>query len=318
MSNFTNYYINLNKDIKSYFQIIYPYIPIELQEYIDIIIRLKDIDYFCGMKYASKDMYNFKCNISRLDHSISCALQALRYTDDFEIVLSALYHDCNTPIFSHVVDYLYEDYIKQEKSEENNDSFLLNNAKLLKLLAKDNYNIERIINPRQHSIVDNKRPRLCIDRLDGIFLTSLSWTKTITLEDISRIINNIVIRKNEDTKEELCACDYSIAFQLVSLENTINTYCKSKEDIFMMRLTADLLKYCLNKQYITEDELYTLTEESFITLIKNIMPDDLELSFLYEAFTKTNKVNILDIKNTKTRVLKPLYLSNTNTLKRYD
>ena len=33
------------------------------------LLRLKDIGYFCGMDYASKDIYNFKEYISRYDHS---------------------------------------------------------------------------------------------------------------------------------------------------------------------------------------------------------------------------------------------------------
>ena len=80
MENFSSYYQNLDNNIKKYFKILYPYIPIELQEYIEIIMRLSGIDYFCGMKYASNHMYNFKYNISRLDHSISCALETLRFT----------------------------------------------------------------------------------------------------------------------------------------------------------------------------------------------------------------------------------------------
>ena len=117
MTNFDNYYNNLPDHTKEYFKILYKNIPIELKEYVDVIIRLKDIDYFCGMKYASKYIYNFKYDISRLDHSIACFLENLNFTNNFEMSLSALYHDCNTPIFSHVIDYLYKDYINQEKTE---------------------------------------------------------------------------------------------------------------------------------------------------------------------------------------------------------
>lgn len=38
------------------------------------LLRLKNIGYFCGMDYASKDIYKFKEKISRYDHSLTVAL----------------------------------------------------------------------------------------------------------------------------------------------------------------------------------------------------------------------------------------------------
>ena len=102
MTNFDNYYNELPNYTKKYFNILYKEIPIELKEYVDIIMRLKNVSYFCGMKYASPYLYNFKYDFSRLDHSISCFLETLHFTNDFTVSLTSLYHDCNTPVFSHV------------------------------------------------------------------------------------------------------------------------------------------------------------------------------------------------------------------------
>ena len=41
-----------------------------------------------------------------------------------------------------------------------------------------------LINPKRYAIVDKERPKLCIDRVDGIFLNSLSWSKCIDLGDV--------------------------------------------------------------------------------------------------------------------------------------
>lgn len=66
MTNFDSYYNLLPEYTKKYFNILYRNIPIESKEYIEEIIRLKDIDYFCGMKYASSYLYDFKYDFSRL------------------------------------------------------------------------------------------------------------------------------------------------------------------------------------------------------------------------------------------------------------
>ena len=55
-------------------------IPEFLQKYLTVpsLVRLKDIGYFCGMDYASKDVYNFKEQISRYDHSLTVALLKIK------------------------------------------------------------------------------------------------------------------------------------------------------------------------------------------------------------------------------------------------
>ena len=40
------------------------------------LLRLKKIGNFCGMDYASKDIYKFREYISRFDHSLSVCLNA--------------------------------------------------------------------------------------------------------------------------------------------------------------------------------------------------------------------------------------------------
>ena len=94
-------YMNYISDIPEF---LYKYLDL------DIIKRLKNIGYFCGMDYASKDIYNFKYNISRYDHSITTALLTYRFTKSKEETIAALFHDISTPCFSHVIDYMNKDY----------------------------------------------------------------------------------------------------------------------------------------------------------------------------------------------------------------
>ena len=37
-----------------------------------------------------------------------------------------------------------------------------------------------IIYFKKYSIVDNDRPKVCADRIDGVILTGIGWTKNIT------------------------------------------------------------------------------------------------------------------------------------------
>lgn len=51
--------------------------------------------------------------------------------------------------------------------------------------------------------MDNVRPKLCADRLDGVILTGISWTKTLEKEDVSRIVLDLRVFLNEFGEQEI-------------------------------------------------------------------------------------------------------------------
>ena len=62
----------------------YENIPEFLKKYLlcPSLIRLKNVGYFCGMDFASKDIYDFSEYISRYDHSLSVSLLTYKLTKD--------------------------------------------------------------------------------------------------------------------------------------------------------------------------------------------------------------------------------------------
>ena len=72
-----------NELLTAYLELLdYNNMPEFLHKYLDlpILLRLKNVGYFCGMDYASKDVYNFKEYITRYDHSLSVALLTWKLT----------------------------------------------------------------------------------------------------------------------------------------------------------------------------------------------------------------------------------------------
>ncbi len=108
------------------------------------LLRLKKVGYFCGMDYASKKVYDFEELISRYDHSLSVSLITYKLTKDKKASISGLFHDIATPCFSHVIDYMNEDYEKQESTEEYTGKILRNDKYLLKCLKEDNIDVDDI------------------------------------------------------------------------------------------------------------------------------------------------------------------------------
>ena len=286
----------------------YANMPDFLVKYLDTpsLIRLKKIGYFCGMDYASKDIYNFSTYISRYTHSLTTALLTYKISSDRKATLAGLFHDVGTPCFSHVIDYMNKDYANQESTEEYTERIILSDNYLRQCLLKDGVSANEIIDFKKYSLVDSARPKLCADRLDGIILNSLGWTKTISKQDIKDILNSIAIYINEEGKEEIGFTNYEVANKVVELSDTIDRYCHSNEDNYMMELLARITKYALDNGYMTYDDLYHYDEEYLFGLLYSIKDRVLEEYLLEFTTKKKEDIPTTKLPNLKARVLKPL------------
>lgn len=270
------------------------------------LLRLKKIGYFCGMDYASKDIYNFSEYISRYDHSFSVALLTYKLTQNKKATLAALFHDIATPCFSHVIDYMNQDYEKQESTEEYTKHILLSDDYLKKCLNDDNINIDEISNFKKFSIVDNDRPKVCADRIDGIILTGIGWTKNISKKDIDEIINDMCVFKNEYNEDEIGFKSFDIANKILEINKTIDIYCHSMEDNYMMQLLANITRLAIENKYISYDDLYVYNEEQLFNLFKKINNERLNNELhIFENIKKDDIPNI-KLPKIKVRSLNPL------------
>ncbi|MDD4706170.1 MAG: hypothetical protein PHS24_03040 [Bacilli bacterium] len=309
MEKYQEYYNNLIPEIRKYFNILANEIPTFLISYIETntMLRLKDISYFCAMEYGNKDYYNFKYYISRLDHSISTALIVWNFSQDKKQTIAALFHDARTPATSHVIDYLNEDYIIQESTEDGLKETLIKDNELIHLLNKDGYKIDEIIDFKKYSLLDCKRPKLCADRIDGIFLTSLAWSKNIDLNEIKDIYNDLTLIKNENNNIEYSFNNVKYVDKFIELNNKINELTNSIMDYNSMAICANLISYLINKKIITYNDLYILTDHLLFNIIDNYTKVDKYFNQLYNNFKLLKDIET-DIPKLKQREIDPLIL----------
>lgn len=248
----------------------YSELPKFLTKYLECpaLLRLKKVGYFCGMDYASKDIYDFSEYISRYDHSLTVALLTYRLTGDKKATIAGLFHDVATPCFSHVIDYMNEDFEKQESTEEYTEEILRNNDYLKKCLEEDCINIDDIVDFKKYTIVDNSRPKVCADRIDGVILTGIGWTKNIEKDDIDKIVDDLVIYKNDCSEDEIGFKSLDVAQKVLEVSESIDIYCHSNEDNYMMQLLAKITKMAIERRYISYEDLYYYNEEDLFRLFK--------------------------------------------------
>lgn len=294
-----NYYITL---------LGYPNIPEFLNKYLTLssLNRLKEVGYFCGMDYASSNIYNFKEYISRYMHSLSTSLLVYYLTKDKRCTLQALFHDISTPVFSHVIDYMNKDYIYQETTEEFTELILKSDKKLLEYLELDKIPLDNLVNFKFSTIVDSPRPKMCADRLDGIILNGSYWTKTLNEKDILNIIKSTELYINEESIPEIGFNNITAYNKVVETNDLTNIEMHSNYDNYMMELLANITRYLINKEYIKYEDLYFLTENKIFKLINNIEDKELkEYIFLFKNIKK-EEIPLVKQEEIKERKLKPL------------
>ncbi len=294
-----NYYITL---------LGYPNIPEFLNKYLTLpsLNRLKDVGYFCGMDYASSNIYNFKEYISRYMHSLSTSLLVYYLTKDKRYTLQALFHDISTPVFSHVIDYMNKDYIYQETTEEFTELILKSDKKLLEYLELDKIPLDNLVNFKFSTIVDSPRPKMCADRLDGIILNGSYWTKTLNKKDIFNIIKSTELYINEESIPEIGFNNITAYNKVVETNDLTNIEMHSNYDNYMMELLANITRHLINKEYIKYEDLYFLTENKIFELINNIEDKEIkEYIFLFKNIKK-EEIPLVKQEEIKERKLKPL------------
>ena len=283
-------------------------IPEFLNKYLEVptLQRLKEICYFCGMDYASKNIYDFKEHITRYDHSLTVALLVYKLTNNTIATIAGLLHDISTPCFSHVIDYMNKDYSLQESSEKNMLKIIKSDALLQKLLQEDKIKIDQVINFKEFTILDNDRPKLCADRIDGIIYNSYNWTKDLRIEEIEKILNDICLYKNELGEDEIGFKTKEVAERVLNLSDRVNDACHSSEDIYMMELLAKITRYSINMGYITYDELFTSTEKVIFEKLDSTKDRFLEKLLVDFRNIRPEKIPHIELPNLKERNLNPL------------
>ena len=290
-----NYFANLKKTIKEYFDILSPEKPDFLEEYIQTPAMKKqaEISVSCGT-YYSKLFPEITLWYSSLDHSVAVALIIWNFTKDKKQTLAGLFHDIATPTFKHSIDFMNGDYEKQESTTEKLTAKIIKKSpEIMKLLNRDKIKIEEIDDYHKYPIADNETPMLSSDRLEYTLSNGLGARKQLwNLDEVREIYQNIEIQKNEDGIEELGFKDKEIAEKFVAnMRKLSKSYIDSKTKLSMQFL-ADIIIKMNEAKLITKNDLYNLSEKEIIKKIESCNYNNISQKF--NKWKNTEKIDESD------------------------
>ena len=257
--------------LTEYYKILSPDYPEWLDEYINTkrLQGQKYISITCGTIYT--DLFQgeeTKTFYTSLDHSIAVALIVWHFTHDKKQTLAGLFHDIATPAFKHCVDYMNGDREKQESTEALTSEFIKTSKDVNALLKRDGIKLEEIDDYHIYPIADNDTPKLSADRLEYSLSNAFYIYKTLTLDEVKEIYNDIEIEENEFHEIEIGFRTKAIARKFVKVTSKMSVSYRNDKRRFSMQLIADILKRLNADGLITVDDLYSKKESDIIEIIK--------------------------------------------------
>lgn len=232
--------------------------------------RLKHITQFCGCDYTN--LYSPLFKYTRFDHSLVVAHMTWHFTHDKKETIMALLHDIGTPCFAHCIDYVFGDYINQESSEKSIKEIINKDKKMQMFLKEDNLVIKDLDNYSNFHILENKLPKLCTDRLDGVLHTCYIWLHTHSLEDIKEVYYNMKILTNEEGNPEIGFSDIEIAEKFASMVYNYAKELQGNTDKFVMKYISEIVKLSVKRELISLEDLYMKREEDICSIFnKNFL-----------------------------------------------
>lgn len=229
--------------------------------------RLKYITQFCGCDYTK--LYDPLFLFTRFDHSLVVAHMTWHFTHDKKETVAALLHDTGTPCFAHCIDYVFGDYVKQESSEKDIVDIISQDGELLACLSEDNITLDELSNLENYPILENKSPKLCTDRLDGVLHTCYIWLHTHSLEQIKDVYDDITILNNEQGNKEIGFKNQLIAEKFVSMVYIYAKELQGNTDKYIMKYVSEMVKLAFKENLISLNDLYIRKEEEIVDIFIN-------------------------------------------------
>ncbi len=228
--------------------------------------RLKGVGQFCGCDYTK--LYSPLFFYSRFGHSLIVALMTYHFTHNKKEAIASLLHDTGTPCFAHSIDYFYGDSQNQETAEKDIRYFIEQDKELKNLLQNDNITVEDLQNKSAFPILENKSPKLCTDRLDGVFNACFIWLHTHSLKEIKEVYDDLVVLQNENHQKEIGFSSVEIGEKFIQMVFVYAMELQKNKDKYIMHYISEMIRLAVNKNLLTIEDLYQKSEKDIAAVLK--------------------------------------------------
>lgn len=249
--------------------------------------RLKGIDMNCGVNYVSFPLFAVRKPYSRYEHCLGTALIAWHFTGDRKQAYAALFHDIAAPVFSHAVDFLYGDHLKQEATEERTAAMIEGDETIMSVLKEEGILLSEVSDYHLYPICDNDSPQLSADRLEYTIGNMIRFGFADETET-GKMYDDLCVAGNEQGIDELSFRHAAAGLAFARGALACGRIYSSGGHRFAMETLAGILRDAIRAGILSEDDLYRSEAEVIGRLLNSPLQER------WQKYRKLKDVQITD------------------------
>ena len=189
--------------------------------------------------------------VSRYEHSLGVMILLKILKAPLEEQIVGLLHDVPHTAFSHVIDYVFSTADHSHEFHEKFHEQMIKNSEIPEILAKYNYDVNKILDEDNFSLLERKLPDLCADRIDYSLRDRIAMGEDTS--QIATYLKNLIVKA-----DEIVFTDKNVAkdFAQDYLEMDYKHWSSPRE-IALYQILANALKLALEHQIISQADLFS-------------------------------------------------------------
>ncbi|MBN1148540.1 MAG: HD domain-containing protein [Anaerolineales bacterium] len=217
---------------------------------------------------------------TRYEHSLGVLILARHLGASLEEQIAALLHDVSHTAFSHVIDYVFNDYEAQGFHEEHKQSFVAR-SDLPKILASHGYDWRDFLDDGRFSLLEQPAPALCADRLDYFLRDSVDLGLS-SIADIRRALAHLVVHEGRIMCDDLETARW-MGYTYIQADQA--SWANFRE-VGLYELTARAIRRALELGVLDEQALWSTDEVVWARLHTSRDPELQERLSLISPLTR--------------------------------
>jgi HD superfamily phosphohydrolase len=191
---------------------------------------------------------------TRFEHSLGAMILVQRLGAPLEEQIAALLHDVSHTAFSHVIDYVFNDHDEQGYHEMHKEAFLAR-SDLPAILAGRGYDWRDFIHDERFTLLEQPSPGLCADRVD-CFLRDAIDLNLAKWADVENSLAHLAVEQGRIAVDDLEAARW-MGYTFIKADRA--SWANFRE-VGLYELTADAIRYALENDILSEDDLWDTDE----------------------------------------------------------
>jgi HD superfamily phosphohydrolase len=254
-------------------------------------------------QYGLPDKFYYKKNYSRFDHCLGVMILLRNLGASVEEQIAGLLHDVSHSSFSHIADWVFGEGAKGNENyqDEQHENFV-KRTEIPEILEKYGFDLDRILDEKNFSLLENKIPDICADRIDYA-LRELAMEGDV--EKAKKIYKSL-----ENYQGKIIFQNYEDAFLFAEEFLELHLTAWGYEDaVVRCDLFSRAFKMAIDAGLIHTQDFWEEDEETLISKLEN--SDDKEiLELLKRLESKDFKSKRGEIVHRKFRYVDPFFLKD--------